>query len=94
MSSLPVPVSPVMSTLMSVAATFCSLRKTSIMRGAGADDLAEALVLSSASSLALSARSAFSSIAFWRMSDACEAKIASSSSWVRSKRLFTLSLPT
>ena len=30
-SSLPVPVSPVISTLMSVAATFCSLRNTSII---------------------------------------------------------------
>ena len=45
MSSLPVPVSPVMSTVMSVVATFCSLRKTSIIDGHDADDLAEALVL-------------------------------------------------
>ena len=32
-SSLPVPVSPVISTEMSVVATFCTLRKTSCMRG-------------------------------------------------------------
>jgi hypothetical protein len=63
-SSLPVPVSPVMSTLMSVAATFWSLRKTSIMEGQAPMISPKRLSLSSAVSFSLSARSAVSSIAF------------------------------
>ncbi len=94
MSSFPVPVSPVISTLMSVAATFWSLRKTSSIDGHTPMISPNFLSWSSAVSLALSARSALSSIAFWRMSEACEAKMLSSSSWVRSKRCLTLSLPT
>ncbi len=58
MSSLPVPVSPVMSTLMSVPATFCSLRNTSIIEGQAPMISPKRLSLSSAASFSLSARSA------------------------------------
>ncbi len=44
-SSLPVPVSPVTSTEMSVAATFWTLRNTSCIARRGAEDLAEAHLL-------------------------------------------------
>ena len=71
-----------------------SFRKTSIMLGQLPMISPNRLSLSSPWSFALSARSAFRSIAFCRMRDACEAKIARSSSCVRSKRCFTLSLPT
>ncbi len=94
MSSFPVPVSPVMRTLMSVVATFCSLRNTSFIEGQAPMISPNFLSDSSAVRRALSARSALRSIAFWRMSEAWEAKMLSSSSWVRSKRCFTLSLPT
>ena len=47
-SSLPVPVSPVISTEMSVAATFCTLRKTSCIARRRAEDLAEADLLDAA----------------------------------------------
>ena len=68
MSSLPVPVSPVMSTLMlSVVATFCSLRKTSIIDGHAPMISPKRLSFSSAASFSLSARSALRSIAFCRM---------------------------
>ena len=95
MSSLPVPVSPVMSTEMSVVATFCSLRKTSIIDGQAPMISPKRLSFSSATSFSLSARSALRSIAF------CEderspatAKMESTSSWFLSKRSFTRSLPT
>ena len=64
MSSLPVPVSPVMRTLMSVAATFWSLRKTSSIEAQTPMISPNFLSWSSATSLALSARSALSNIAF------------------------------
>ena len=92
-SSLPVPVSPVMSTLMSVAATFCSLRNTSIIEAQAPMISPKRLSSSSALSFSLSARSALSSIAFCKMSDACAAKMVSKSSWRRSNRCFTSSLP-
>jgi hypothetical protein len=57
-SSLPVPVSPVMSTLMSVGATFWSLRKTSSIEGQAPMISPNFLSCSSATSLALSARRA------------------------------------
>jgi hypothetical protein len=70
MSSLPVPVSPVMRTLMSVDATFCSLRNTSIIDGHDPMISPKRLSESSWESFSLSARSALSSIAFSTMSDA------------------------
>ncbi len=94
MSSLPVPVSPVMSTEMSVVATFCSLRNTSSIEGQAPMISPKRLSFSSATSFSLSARRAVRSIAFCRMSDACEAKMESTSSWLRSKSPFTRSLPT
>ena len=45
MSSLPVPVSPVMSTLMSRRGDLLQLAEDLLHRRADADDLAEALVL-------------------------------------------------
>ena len=94
MSSLPVPVSPVMSTQMSVVATFWSLRNTSIIDGQTPMMSPKRLSLSSAASFSLSARSALRSIAFWRMSEAWPAKMLSSSSCDFWKRPFTRSLPT
>ncbi len=64
-------------------------------RRADADDLAEALVLELGGELLLvGAQGVDSEIAFWRMSDACPAKIESTSSCERSKRPLTRSLPT
>jgi hypothetical protein len=94
MSSLPVPVSPVMSTEMSVVATFCSLRKTSIIDGHTPMISPKRLSFSSLTSFSLSARRADRSIAFWRMSEAWPAKMVRTSSCERSKRPFTRSLPT
>jgi len=56
MSSLPVPVSPEISTEMSVGATFCTLRLHVQHRRHRADDLAELLPLRRFSSSALSVR--------------------------------------
>ena len=72
MSSLPVPVSPVMSTEMSVVATFCSLRNTSSIDGHAPMISPKRLSFSSATSFSLSARSALRSIAFCRMRLACD----------------------
>ena len=56
---------------MSVVATFCSLRNTSIIDGQAPMISPKRLSFSSATSFSLSARRALRSIAFCRMSDAC-----------------------
>ncbi len=93
-SSLPVPVSPVISTLMSVAATRCSLRKISSIDGHEPMISPKRLSLSSCDSFSLSARSADSSITFSRISEACEANTVSRSRCDRSKRCLMRLLPT
>ena len=94
MSSLPVPVSPVMSTLMSVVATFCSLRNTSSIDGQEPMISPKRLSESSCASFSLSARRAVSSIAFCRISDAWAAKMVEHVELRLLEQVLDLSLPT
>ena len=93
MSSLPVPVSPVMSTEMSVGATFCTLRYTSSIDAQLPMISPKRVLLSFFSSSALSVRNVSKSSAFCRISEACDANTDSTSRVRGSKRFATRSLP-
>ena len=93
-SSLPVPVSPVISTEMSVPATFCTLRNTSCMRGEEPRISPKRICSMRSCSERLSSWSSFTRRALRTSSDACAAKMVSTSSCAASNSWATLSLPT
>ena len=93
-SSLPVPVSPVISTEMSVAATFWTLRKISCIRGAEPRISPKRICSMRLCSERLSSLSSLTSSALRTRSEACAAKTDSTSRCEAANSSATLSLPT
>ena len=93
-SSLPVPVSPVISTEMSVVATFCTLRNTSCMRGDAPRISPKRICSMRSCSDRLSSFSSLTSSALRTSSDACAANTIMTSRCDSSNSSATWSLPT
>jgi hypothetical protein len=93
-SSLPVPVSPVTSTEMSVPATFCTLRNTSCITGEAPRISPKRMRSIRSCSERLSSCSSLTSRALRISSEACEAKMVSTSRLASSNSCATWSLPT